>query len=103
MQARALRLAAPSVEGEKLFLRIAMLLLGEQARFVFSHGRVSLCKPPLSDKAKIATLGFLNHVGAFDDEPVEIIGDACIDLFFLTHDVLEKRVAVRNALQFELE
>jgi hypothetical protein len=30
-------------------------------------------------------LGFFNQVCAFENDPVQIVGNACIDLFFLSH------------------
>lgn len=63
-----------------------MFLLRQQARLVFVDGRVALREPPLRDQTQVAPLGFFNQVGAFDNEPVEIIRDARVDLFFLTHD-----------------
>ena len=74
-----------------------MLLLRKQARLVFVHGRMTLGKPPLCDESEITALGFLNQVGAFDDQAVEVIRDACVDLFFLTHDKVKKGFTVQNA------
>ena len=56
---------------------------------------MSLRVPPLRDEPKVSTLSFLDQAGAFEDQPVEVVGDASIDLFFLSHDggehVLDKR------------
>jgi hypothetical protein len=63
----------------------AVLLLGKEPGLVFVDRRVALSKPPLRDESEIAPLGFLDQIGTLGDQPIEVIRDAGIDLFFLTH------------------
>ena len=51
---------------------------------------MALRKPPLRDKPKVSTLSFLDQAGPFEDQPVQVVGHASIDLFFLSHDGGEK-------------